>query len=156
MGKDRDRSEACVLTNMCMLRQGTKLLVQRRAKSWKGICFPGGHVEEGENFHAAMLREFWEETGLHLLAPKLCGIKHFRYEEEGHPLHYMVFLYSCEAYEGELKSSAEGEVFWVEESELPALPLSENFAEMLKLFQDTGLSELVFVESSEGWNAEYY
>lgn len=153
---DRDKSEQCVLTNMCMLRQCTKVLVQRRTKSWKGITFPGGHVEKGESFHEAMLREFWEETGLRLLAPKLCGIKHFRYEEEGQPLHYMVFLYTCEAYEGEMHSSAEGEVFWVEESELPSLQLAESFAEMLKVFQDPALSEVEFVEFTEGWRAEYY
>lgn len=153
---DRDKSEQCVLTNMCMLRQGTSVLVQNRKKSWKGITFPGGHVEKGESLHTAMLREFQEETGLHLLAPKLCGIKHFRYKEEGQPLHYMVFLYTCEAYEGELHSSAEGEVFWVEEAELPSLSLAEGFAEMLKVFQDPSLSEVLFVESPSGWQAEYY
>ena len=38
------------LTNMCMVADGTKVLVQNRVKpGWTGITFPGGHVEPGES-----------------------------------------------------------------------------------------------------------
>ena len=37
------------LTNMCMIYKDNKVLVQERVKSWKGISFPGGHVEDGES-----------------------------------------------------------------------------------------------------------
>ena len=62
------------LTNMCMLSCGGKVLVQNRVDPlWKGITFPGGHVEPGESFTEAVIREFYEETGLTIDKPVLCG-----------------------------------------------------------------------------------
>ena len=70
------RTEPCILTNMCMLRQGDQVLVQdRNAPNWPGITFPGGHIEPGESFTDAVIREVQEETGLHIRSPQLCGIK---------------------------------------------------------------------------------
>ena len=64
------------LTNMCMVADGTKVLVQNRVKpGWPGITFPGGHVEPGESITASVIREVKEETGLAIESPKLCGIK---------------------------------------------------------------------------------
>ncbi|WP_217958420.1 NUDIX domain-containing protein [Acutalibacter muris] len=51
------------LTNMCMICDGSKVLVQDRiAPKWSGITFPGGHIEPGESFADAVIREVWEET----------------------------------------------------------------------------------------------
>ncbi len=48
------RTETVELTNMCLLREGDKVLVEdRQKKEWPGITFPGGHVEPGESFHQA-------------------------------------------------------------------------------------------------------
>ena len=70
------RTEPCILTNMCMLRQGDQVLVQdRNDPDWPGITFPGGHIEPGESFTDAVIREVQEETGLHIRSPQLCGIK---------------------------------------------------------------------------------
>ncbi|MDD4369118.1 MAG: NUDIX domain-containing protein, partial [Oscillospiraceae bacterium] len=53
------------LTNMCMVSQGDKVLVQDRLDPhWRGITFPGGHVETGESLAEAVIREVKEETGL--------------------------------------------------------------------------------------------
>ena len=76
------RTEKVELTNMCLLQVGDKVLVEdRQKKVWPGITFPGGHVEAHESFHQAMVREFFEETGLTLQDPKLCGIKQFFYDD---------------------------------------------------------------------------
>ena len=41
--------ETVEFTNMCMVYDGDKVLVQDRVKgSWTGIAFPGGHVEQGD------------------------------------------------------------------------------------------------------------
>ena len=42
-------TEKTELTVMCMICDGTKILVQDRVnKDWPGVTFPGGHVEPGE------------------------------------------------------------------------------------------------------------
>ena len=74
--------EKTVLTNMCMVTDGAgNVLVQDRAdKNWPGIVFPGGHVEPGEPFTAAVIREVYEETGVTVENPRLCGVKQFPLE----------------------------------------------------------------------------
>lgn len=40
------RSEPVELMNMCVLRRGSKVLVQDRTDpNWPGVAFPGGHVK---------------------------------------------------------------------------------------------------------------
>lgn len=60
------RSEKAIFTNMCMIEnEQRQILVQdRQGLSWSGITFPGGHVEQKESFHDAVVREIEEETGL--------------------------------------------------------------------------------------------
>ena len=59
-----------------MIYDGSKVLVQERiGDDYGGITFPGGHVEKSESFTDAVIREVFEETGLKISAPKLCGIK---------------------------------------------------------------------------------
>ena len=73
------RSEKAVVTVLCMVHDGTRLLLQNRVKAdWRGYTLPGGHVEKGESFVQAVTREMSEETGLTVHAPRLCGIKQFQ------------------------------------------------------------------------------
>ena len=70
------RIEPCILTNMCMLRKGDQVLVQdRKDPGWPGITFPGGHVEPRESLVCSVIREVYEETGLTIGDPRLCGVK---------------------------------------------------------------------------------
>ncbi len=72
------KTEAVVLTNMCMITNGSKILVQERKDSnWPGIVFPGGHVEQGESIVASVIREVEEETGLTILDLELCGVQNW-------------------------------------------------------------------------------
>ena len=62
--------EWAVFTVMCMLHdgKGNILVEDRRSSHWPGIAFPGGHVEPGESFVQAAVREMQEETGLKVIA----------------------------------------------------------------------------------------
>ena len=60
-----ERRERVVLENMCMIRDGSKVLVEDKiGKDIRGIIFPGGHVEEHEPIVDSVIREIKEETGL--------------------------------------------------------------------------------------------
>ena len=52
------REEKCVSTNMCMVYDGNRILVQDRMNpNWPGITFPGGHIEPKESFVESVIRE---------------------------------------------------------------------------------------------------
>lgn len=69
-------SEKVIFTNMCMIYDDNKVVVvDRKKKDFLGITFPGRHVEIGESFTDAVIREVQEETGLTIHSPRICGIK---------------------------------------------------------------------------------
>ncbi len=146
------RTETVTLTNMCMVLDGTRVLVQNRVDpDWSGYTFPGGHVEKGESFTDAVIREVYEETGLTIEAPRLCGIKDWP-EEDGS--RYMVLLYQAERFSGTLTSSGEGEVSWVELNRLFTLPLADSMENMLRVFLEEDLSEQYFRVENGCWTEE--
>lgn len=136
------RSEPVELTVMCMLRDGQgRLLMQQQKPSWPGLAFPGGHVEPGESFTGAVIREMREETGLTILDPQLCGIKQFQADER---TRYVVLFYRASRFTGTLTPSAEGEVFWLPRGELARYPLAEDFLDMLRVFESDLLNEFYY------------
>ncbi|MDD2213875.1 MAG: 8-oxo-dGTP diphosphatase [Oscillospiraceae bacterium] len=136
------------LTNMCMVSQGDKVLVQDRLDPhWRGITFPGGHVEAGESLAEAVIREVKEETGLLIRQPKLCGIKQWEFEQGKR---YMVLLYQTSQFSGELCDSGEGRVFWMRRSDLSHASTTPDFADMLKLYLDESVSELTYKPDQDG------
>ena len=58
------RTENVELAVVCLLEDGGRVLLQNRKKEdWHGWALPGGHVEPGESFVDAVIRELQEETG---------------------------------------------------------------------------------------------
>lgn len=132
--------ERVVLTNMCMVCQGDKILVQERVDPhWSGICFPGGHVEEGESFVDSVKREVFEETGLEIVAPMLCGVK--QWTQRNGEYRYIVFFYKTNQFKGEIKDSKEGRVFWIDRKDLKNFTLADGFESMIEVFEREDLSE---------------
>ena len=132
--------ERVVLTNMCMVCQGDKILVQERVDlNWSGICFPGGHVEEGESFVESVKREVFEETGLEIVAPMLCGVK--QWTQRNGEYRYIVFFYKTSQFKGEIKDSKEGRVFWIDRKDLKNFTLADGFESMIEVFEREDLSE---------------
>ncbi|WP_099466798.1 8-oxo-dGTP diphosphatase [Konateibacter massiliensis] len=140
------RSEKTVLTVLCMVYDGDRILLQDRLKGdYKGLTFPGGHVENKESFVKAVVREVKEETGLDIYKPRICGIKQFQTEEEER---FVVVLYKTDQFSGKLESSEEGEMFWVDRSELSQKNLVRDFMELLQVFDTDEFSEFYYGEES--------
>ncbi len=136
--------EQAIFTTMCMVcdNQNRVLLQERTGTSWDGIAFPGGHVEPGESFVKSVIREIKEETGYRIQNPILCGVKQFQTENH---VRYVILLYKANHFEGELCPSEEGDVFWVERSQMHALPLAHDMKELTELFDNDEKSEFYYL-----------
>ncbi len=148
-----EREETCILTNMCMVYDENRILVQnRRNPDWPGITFPGGHIEPKESFVESVIREVKEETGLDIANVQLCGVKQWSHRTGKY--RYIVFFYKTNTYSGELKDSQEGEVFWIDKKELSKYTLADGFEKMFEVFDNDNLSENYhWLEDSE-WKVE--
>ena len=146
-----DRTEKVELGVICLIYENNKILLQDRIKEdWKGFTFPGGHVEKDESFIDAVIREMKEETGLTIYHPILCGVKQFPIDNG----RYVVFLFKTDKYEGELISSAEGKMEWIERKKLSKVNLVNDFQELIQVFDDDILTEFQYVNDGENWHAE--
>lgn len=142
------RTENTELTVLCLLRDGDRLLLQDRVKNdWKGYTLPGGHVEPGESFVDAVIREMKEETGLTVIEPRLAGVKQFPIEGG----RYIVFLFTADKYEGELSSSEEGKMEWVQRSRLSEVNTVEDLAELLEVMEQPSLTEFQYIVEGGEW-----
>ena len=143
------RIENVTITNMCMIYEDDKVLVQEKVDDdYRGITFPGGHVEKGESFTDAVIREVFEETGLKISAPQLCGIKDWTNADGSR---YMVLLYRTNRFEGALCSSEEGDVYWVELEKMKQLSLADGMDKMLEVFLNEDISEYFFYKENGEW-----
>ncbi len=143
-----ERAEKVILTNLCMIQDGTKVLVQDKVgKGADGIIFPGGHVEEHEAVVDSVIREMKEETGLTIENPKLCGIKEW---VNGDGTRYIVFLFKTDRFSGELTSSEEGRVFWMEQDEVLKSNWIWQMDSLLRIMADEEYTELFF-DRADDW-----
>lgn len=142
--------ESVIFTNMCMICDdaGNVLVQDRVDPDWSGVTFPGGHVEKGESFTDAVIREVFEETGLTVSKLQMCGIKDWT-RDDG--VRYVVLLYKTFTYKGKLKSSDEGEVFWTSLSSLQDKKLASGMDIMIKMFLDDNISEQFFYKENDKW-----
>lgn len=133
------KRETVTITNMCMICDRDKILVQERnKKTWPGLTFPGGHVEINESIVESTIREVKEETGLTVRNLKLCGIAHWTPLLGGR---YLVFCYKTDDFSGDLRDSSEGRVFWIPKKDLKKYHLSQDLEEIFTVMDSSELSE---------------
>ena len=143
-----DRTERIELTTLCLVRRGEQILLQNRVKAdWRGYALPGGHVEPGESIVDAVVREIWEETGLLLHSVSLRGVKQFPIDSG----RYVVFLFYSEDFEGELHSSEEGRVEWIDRDRITQLPTVDDFEELLAVIERNDLNEFLYLPQGDNW-----
>ncbi len=124
-------------TTLCHIEKDGKYLMLHRTKKendlnqdkWVGI---GGKLEDKESPEECNAREVLEETGLTLKSSRYCGIVTFvsdKWETE-----YMHLFHSSD-FEGNLCECDEGELCWVEISEIYNLPIWQGDKIFLKLIE---------------------
>ena len=125
-------------TTVCYIEKDGKYLMLHRVKKendinegkWLGV---GGHFEEGESPYDCAIREVFEETGLALAAARYRAVVTFAsdaYESE------QMHLFTSDAFVGELCDCTEGELAWVDKSEVLSLPMWEGDAVFLRLLSE--------------------
>ena len=143
------KTQRCILTNMCLVYDQNKILViDRKKKDWPGLTLPGGHVEKDEDLNKSIIREVKEETGLTIRKPILCGIEEFKTKKEDR---YFMFFYKTDKFKGKIKSSKEGEVFWIDRNELKNYKLSLDLERIIKVIESEDLSEIVYYKKGDKW-----
>ena len=125
-------------TTLCYIEcEGQYLMLHRVKKEhdasqgkWIGV---GGKCEDGESPDECMLREVYEETGLHITRWRYRGIVTFVSSEW--PNEYM-HLFTADTFEGTLRSCDEGDLQWVMKTELFNLPMWVGDHIFLRLIMD--------------------
>ena len=143
------RTENVELTVLCLLQDGDRILLQNRVMNdWQGYTLPGGHVEPGESFVDAVIREMKEETGLTIIEPKLAGVKQFPIDNG----RYVVLLFKATKFTGSLVSSEEGPMEWVDCYHLADVKTVDDFDDLLKVINDPSLTEFQYKVDGDNWN----
>ncbi len=99
----------------CYLIKDNKVLMIKFSKKWGQVYAPpGGKFESGETPLDCIIREFYEETGLTLINPRLQGISYWKDSSEG-----IIFVYVADDFKGDLKVvSEEGTLEWIKLEDL--------------------------------------
>ena len=153
LGIETPRIERVELTVSILIENGNRILLQNRVKKdWKGYALPGGHVEVGESFVEATIREAKEKTGLHIKNPRLVGVKQFPVANG----RYVVFLFKATEFDGQAQSFNEGNVEWVEYARLSGLQTVDDFEDLLRVMNSDSLSEFQYTVDGGIWNVSLH
>ena len=87
---------------------------------WNGL---GGKFEPGETPEECVIREVYEESGLSIRNPKLCGLLMFP-KFKGND--WYVFAFTASDFTGELIDSPEGKLEWIPDEKVLELTLWES------------------------------
>lgn len=117
-----------LLATLCYVkRDGYTLMVYRNRKvndihegKWNGL---GGKFEAGEMPEECITREVYEESGLSIQKPKLCGLLTFP-NFKGND--WYVFVFTAQDFSGELIDSPEGRLEWIPDKNILDLNLWES------------------------------
>ena len=124
-------------TTLCYIEDNGKYLLIHRGKKkndgsqgkYMGV---GGHFEEKESPYDCVIRETKEETGLDII-PQYRAIVTFvsdKYETE------QMHLFTATEFTGQLCTTDEGDLHWIDKKEIYNLPMWEGDTVFLKLLEN--------------------
>ena len=127
-----------ILSTLCYIEKDNQILMLHRTKKsidpnggkWIGV---GGKLEQNESPDECIIREVYEETGLHI-QPQLRGTLTFilpKWENE------LTFLYTSNNFEGTLKECNEGQLHWIDKDKVLDLNLWEGDKHFLPKLLET-------------------
>ncbi|ASN04757.1 8-oxo-dGTP diphosphatase [Virgibacillus necropolis] len=114
------------VTNCILIQHNKVLLLKKPRRGWYAI--PGGKMEPGESIKESVVREYREETSLHLQNPELAGAFTFTVHNAGEEIkEWMMFTFVCNVSKGELTEHCdEGILEWVAQEHVHELPMAEG------------------------------
>lgn len=120
------------VTNCILIDDNKALLLKKPRRGWYAI--PGGKMEQGETLKESVVREYWEETDLHLTEPSLIGAFTFNiFSDDKCIQEWMMFTFICHSYTGILTPHCpEGELEWIPLHQISSLPMAEGDLSIFK------------------------
>ena len=88
-----------------------------------------------------------EETGLDIINPRLTGIKQFPIDNG----RYVVILFKAEQFTGEVVSSEEGQMEWIDYGHLSEIDAVDDLDELLRVINDPELTEFQYLVDGDIW-----
>jgi len=136
------------LATLCYVRrEGQTLMVHRIKKAndmhmgkWNGL---GGKLNLGETPEECAVREIFEESGLKVRNPQLKGFLTFPAFDDFED--WYVFVYVVTDFEGDLIDSPEGNLRWVNNSDLTSLNLWDGDPIFLSWLEHRGIFSAKFI-----------
>lgn len=126
-------------STLCYIESNHQYLMMHRNKQdqdihkgkWNGL---GGKLLPGEPPIDGVKREVLEESNLRIQTPQLRGILTFPHFKPGED--WLVFLYTCQDFLGDLSENHEGSLSWISKTEILDYPLWEGDRYFLKWLMD--------------------
>jgi 8-oxo-dGTP diphosphatase len=130
---------------LILVFNGDRILLQKGAqnkKIWSGkFNGLGGHVEKGEDILSSARRELQEEAGIICKDLHLSGTVVIDVDEcEG----ILMFVLSGQKPIGEIKSSEEGIIEWIDTSTVEQLPVVEDIPMLIGKVRDANSGGLFY------------
>jgi 8-oxo-dGTP diphosphatase len=140
-----------ILATLCYIKHdGHTLMVYRNKKAndihqgkWNGL---GGKFEAGETPEECVIREIYEESGLSIHNPRLCGLLMFP-NFKGND--WYVFVYTASDFTGELIDSPEGKLEWIPDEKILELNLWESDHIFMPWIQDGKFFSAKFIYNGD-------
>ncbi|MEM7816309.1 MAG: 8-oxo-dGTP diphosphatase [Candidatus Aenigmatarchaeota archaeon] len=134
---------------LCEIIKDGKILLKKASRGvskgkWNGL---GGKIEDNESVIENLIREVKEEAGIIIKNPRYHGkIKFFQGSED--KFFGIVYIFSANYFEGEIRESEEGELRWFSLDEIPFHEMWQDDAIWLPLVLEGKkfLAEFLFDE----------